>query len=114
LWLHDTNWSHAVKTFLETWLDTSLSAHCGTDRDSQQQYARDLEEAGYRVSFATLHSDAELDFTQLAGGILSALPLSRLPHGDRRQSFIDELRAAVGPQRQFLERVPVTLLIGSR
>jgi trans-aconitate methyltransferase len=114
LWLQDTGWSRAVKTFLEQWLDTSLTARCGTDQASQRRYANDLQHAGYRVTRATHEWVADLDFEHLAGGILSALPLSVLPRAERRQIFIRELRNAVEPEQRFQERVPVTLLIGHR
>ena len=114
LWLQDTGWSRAVKTFLEHWLDTSLTARCGTDQASQRRYTSDLQRAGYQVARATHEWVADLDFEHLAGGILSALPLSALPRAESRQTFIRELRNAVEPEQRFQERVPVTLLIGRR
>lgn len=114
LWLQDTGWSRAVRAFLEQWLGTSLTASCGTDEASQRRYTSDLERAGYQVARATHEWVADLDFEQLAGGILSALPLSALPRAEGRQVFIRELRDAVGSEQRFQERVPVTLLIGRR
>jgi hypothetical protein len=31
LWLQETGWSRALREFLEGWLDTALTATCGTD-----------------------------------------------------------------------------------
>jgi hypothetical protein len=103
-----------VKSFLERWLDTSLTARCGTDEDSQRRYAKDLEQAEYHVTRAHHEWVADLDFEHLAGGVLSALPVSALPHEASRQRFMRELRSAVKPDQCFTERVPVTLLIGRR
>ena len=112
LWLHDTIWSKDLKRFLERWLDTSLTARCGTDSETQQRYAHDLARAGYEVTRADHGSVVELDFEHLAGGVLSALPASLLPRDHSRQTFMTELRNAVGSQNKFQERVPVTALIG--
>lgn len=114
LWLQDTDWSKAIKMLLEHWLGTSLTAHCGTDPDSQRRYATDLQHAGYTVTSTTNHRVAKLDFEQLAGGVLSALPLSQLPQDQDRHTFERQLRDAVGPQERFQEQVPVTVLIGRR
>lgn len=114
LWLHETDWSKAVRAFLERWLDTSLSSRCGTDPDSQRRYAEDLQHAGYTVTHAAHDELADLDFERLAGGVLSALPASALPRDNRRQTFMRELRDAVGPEERFQERVPIKVLIGRR
>ena len=98
LWLHETDWSKAVRAFLERWLDTSLSSRCGTDPDSQRRYAEDLQHAGYTVTHAAHDELADLDFEHLAGGVLSALPASAFPRDNRHQSFMRELRDAVGPE----------------
>ena len=112
LWLQDSDWSRALRAFLERWLDCELTAQCGTDEHSQQRYREDLADAGYEVHSAARDWVAELDFDRLLGGILSAMGEDRLPAGERRAEFGAGVREAVGAVERFLEPVHVALLTG--
>ena len=112
LWLHDTDWSRALRAYLEHWLDTKLTSACGTDEQSQRRYAGDLASAGFDVLTTAVDYTAELDLAELVGSIYSALPVSRLPAPDQRPAFAEEVRRAVAPQERFTEPVHVAILAG--
>jgi len=112
LWLHDTDWSRALRAYLEHWLDTRLTFACGTDEQSQRHYAGDLASAGYDVLSTAFDYTAELDLDQLVGGIFSALPVTRLPRPDQRPAFAEQIRIAVAPHEHFAEHVRVAILAG--
>jgi SAM-dependent methyltransferase len=112
LWLQDSDWSRALRGFLENWLDATVTFACGTDEQSQQRYRRDLAAAGYEVLSAAFDYVAELDLDQLVGGVLSALPVTRLPAADQRQAFAEQIRLAVAPHQHFSEPVHVAILAG--
>lgn len=42
LWMQDSVWSQALRRFLEQWLDTTITATCGTDAASQRRYRDSL------------------------------------------------------------------------
>jgi SAM-dependent methyltransferase len=112
LWLHDTDWSRALRACLEHWLDTKLTFACGTDEQSQRRYADDLAAAGYDVLSTAFDYTAELDLDQLVGGIFSALPVTRLPPPDQRPAFAEQIRSAVAPHEHFTEHVHIAVLAG--
>jgi ubiquinone/menaquinone biosynthesis C-methylase UbiE len=112
LWLQDTDWSRALRGFLERWLDTTMTSACGTDEDSQQRYRDDLAAAGFEVLSAAVDYVADLDLDQLVGGIYSALGVSRLPAAHQRPAFAAQVRAAVAPHDHFSEHVHVAILAG--
>jgi ubiquinone/menaquinone biosynthesis C-methylase UbiE len=112
LWLQDTDWSCALRDYLEHWLDTKLTSACGTDEQSQRRYRQDLASAGFDVLETAIDYVAELDLDQLVGGIYSALPVSRLPMPDERPVFAEEIRRAVAPSSHFSEHVHVAILAG--
>lgn len=112
LWLQDTDWSRALRGWLEGWLDRDLGYACGTDTDSQLRYRAALSTAGFDVRETHLRYAAELDLEQLVGGIYSALPVDQLPPPDQRPRFAEQIRRALHPDQRFVEHVDVTLLIG--
>lgn len=112
LWLQQSAWSRGLREFLERWLDTRLTAACGTDAESQQRYAEALAAAGYEVSRAAVDYVAELSLDQVVGGVCSALPLDRLPPPEQRPAFADQVRAAIGTHDHFSEQVHVAILTG--
>jgi len=113
LWLQETDWSRALRDFLERWLGTTLTYACGTDEDSQRRYREDLASAGFDVFATAVDYVATLDLDQLVGGVYSAMG-SRIPAASQRLAFAEEIRAAVGPQERFSERVRVVILAGTR
>lgn len=112
LWLHDTDWSRALRDFLERWLDTRLTSDCGTSERSQRRYRDDLASAGFDVLATAIDYTAELDLGQLVGGICSALPVTRLPAAEQRPAFAEQIRRALAPGERFSEHVHVAILAG--
>ncbi|WP_236594418.1 class I SAM-dependent methyltransferase [Saccharothrix sp. 6-C] len=112
LWLQDEDWSRALRGCLEQWLGTPAGNACGTDEESQARYRDSLVAAGFRVDVRGVDYTAELDLESIVGGVLSALPVDRLPAD--RQAFTDLVRAALEPHAPFTEHVHVTVLTGRR
>lgn len=112
LWLHDSDWSRALRNYLEHWLDTKLTSACGTDERSQRRYQDDLALAGFDVLATAIDYVAELDLDQLVGGIYSALPVAWLPAPDQRPVFAEQIRKALAPYEHFREPVHVAILAG--
>jgi SAM-dependent methyltransferase len=112
LWLQDSDWSRALRSFLEPWWGTRLTSACGTDERSQQVYRDALSRAGYDVLTASVDYGLELSLDEVVGGVLSALPVDRLPAPEARPAFLDQIRAALGPQEHFSEQVHVAILAG--
>ncbi len=112
LWQQDTDWSRALRGFMERWLDTKLTYPCGTDEDSQRRYREDLTAAGFEVLSTAVNYVADLDLDQLAGGVYSAMGGDRLPTPDQRPAFAEQLRAALAPHDHFTEHVHVAILAG--
>jgi SAM-dependent methyltransferase len=113
LWLQETDWSRALRDFLEHWLGTMLTDACGTDEQSQRRYREDLAAAGFDVVTTAVDYVASLDMDQLVGGVYSAMG-SRIPGASQRPAFAEQVREAVAPQDRFSERVHVTILVGTR
>jgi trans-aconitate methyltransferase len=114
MWLQDSPWSRALRSFLEQWLGTSPTNTCGTDDASQQRYRDTMAEAGLDVTETRYGYTDELDLDRLVGGVYSALPAQRLPPSDQRAAFADQIRRAVTPHAPFTEPVPVRMLLGRR
>jgi trans-aconitate methyltransferase len=114
MWLHDSPWSRALRSFLEHWLGTTLTRTCGTDDASQQRYRDTMTGAGLDVTETRYDYTDELDFEHLLGGLYSALPAQRLPPPDQRAAFAAQVRHAVAPHAPFTEHVPVKTLLGRR
>ncbi|HUJ06313.1 MAG TPA: class I SAM-dependent methyltransferase [Streptosporangiaceae bacterium] len=112
LWLQDSSWSQGLRSFLERWLATRLTFHCGTDGASQERYAQALARAGFEVTSAGVDYEAELSLDQVVGGVYSAIPVDRLPPPGQRGVFAQQVRAAIGPQDRFTEPVHVAILTG--
>jgi SAM-dependent methyltransferase len=112
LWLQDTDWSRALRDYLEHWLDTKLTFACGTDEQSQRRYQEDLASAGFEVFATAVDYVAGLDLDQLVGSVYSALPVTRLPAPDQRPAFAEQIRKAVAPHEHFSEHIHVVVLAG--
>jgi ubiquinone/menaquinone biosynthesis C-methylase UbiE len=112
LWLQDTDWSRALRDYLEHWLGTKATFACGTDEQSQRRYQEDLALAGFEVLTAAVDYVADLDLDQLIGGIYSALAVTQLPAPDQRPAFAEQIRLAVAPHEHFSEDVHVAILAG--
>ncbi len=114
MWLHDSHWSQALRSFLEQWLSTTLTNTCGTDDASQQRYRDTMTEAGLDVTETSHDYTDELDLDHLVGGVYSAIPAQRLPPPGQRTAFAGQIRRAVAPHAPFTEHVPVKMLLGRR
>jgi ubiquinone/menaquinone biosynthesis C-methylase UbiE len=112
LWLQDSDWSRALRDWLERWLGEKLTFACGTDEPSQRRYHQAMTQAGFDVRSTSVDYEVELTFDQIVGGILSALPVNRLPASDARPGFAQEVSGALGPHRCFSEQVRVAILAG--
>ncbi len=112
LWQQDTEASRALRTALEEWFQTTLTASCGTDRDTQSQYAEALDAAGYRVHEVVDECTEELELEQVLGGLYSALSPEDLP-GDRRDAFAAHIARALPTDTPFTEAVRVVALLGA-
>ena len=112
LWLQDSDWSHALRDWLERWLGEKLTFACGTDEASQQRYQEAMTGAGFDVLSASVDYEVDLTLDQIVGGILSALPVSRLPAPDARPEFAQQISVALGPHRSFSDHVRVAILAG--
>lgn len=112
LWLQDTAWSRALRSFLDQWLGTTTTATCGTDAASQRRYRDSLTAAGYEVTGASVHYSGDLTLEQVVGGIYSALSPGQLPALDERPRFAEQIRRALQPHEPITEHVHVAMLLG--
>jgi ubiquinone/menaquinone biosynthesis C-methylase UbiE len=112
LWLQDTDWSRALRGCLEQWLGQPAGNACGTDEESQARYRASLAGAGFRVDVHGVDYVGTLDVESIVGGVLSALPVDRLPV--RRADFTERIRRALEPHAPFTEHVHVTVLTGRK
>lgn len=113
LWQQDTDWSRALREFMERWLDTKLTNPCGTDEESQRRYQADLGAAGFEVLSTAVDYVADLDLDQIVGHVYSALGVTRLPAPDQRAAFAGQVRAALAPHEPFTEHMHVAILAGT-
>ncbi|ONI89405.1 SAM-dependent methyltransferase [Saccharothrix sp. ALI-22-I] len=114
LWLQDSDWSRALRESMEQWLGTRLANACGTDEESRRRYGESLVAAGFQVDLHRVDYVDTPDLESIVGGVLSALPVDRLPPLAERPDFTDRLRRALEPHAPFTEHVPVTVLTGRR
>jgi SAM-dependent methyltransferase len=112
LWLQETDWSRALRGCLEQWLGDKLTSACGTDEQSQRRYHEALSDAGCDVLSTSIEYVLELSLDEVVGGVLSALPVDRLPAPDARRAFFDQVHEALGPHERFSEQVRVAILAG--
>lgn len=112
LWLQETAWSRALRSFLEQWLGRTTTATCGTDAASQQGYRDSLTAAGYEVTGAGVEYSGDLTLEQVVGGIYSALSPGQLPAPDERPRFAEQIRRALQPHEPITEHVRVAMLLG--
>ncbi|MGH3672714.1 MAG: class I SAM-dependent methyltransferase [Pseudonocardiaceae bacterium] len=111
LWLQDTAWSHALRTFLERWLGTRLTSYCGTDDETRSQYRDELIALGYGVEEIRMGYTDVLSLDQIVGGVFSAMS-DRLPAAPDRTRFASELKNALADTDPYTENVEVRSLIG--
>jgi len=110
LWLQDTGWSHALRTFLEGWLRTELTNHCGTDDATRSEYQRELVALGYHTEELRLDYTDILTLDQIVGGVFSAMS-QRLPAPNDRSRFSSDLGRALMNAAPYTEYVSVRTLV---
>ncbi|MEO3750690.1 methyltransferase domain-containing protein [Streptomyces sp. B6B3] len=109
-WLHGTDWSRALRSFLEDHLGQRLTATCGTGPADRERYAGALEAAGFEgVREIAVDYRDELTFDDLVGGVYSAMPVDALPTAADRPAFATRLREAL-PPAPYVEDVRVSIL----
>lgn len=112
-WLQDSEWSRALRGFLEKHFGTRLKDSCGTARHDRERYAQALEAAGFvDVRHTEVSHAAELTLDELVGGIYSAVPERQLPARADRPAFAEQVRQALPPAETFTEHVRVSMLTG--
>jgi trans-aconitate methyltransferase len=109
LWLHDTDWSQALRACVEHWLGHTTTLTCGSTDEEQQRYAAALRAAGYDVGERVVKYTDELTTDQIIGSLYSAMPL---PSTDQRPVFEAHIRRALAPYEPIAEHVRVSLLTG--
>ena len=111
LWQQASEWSRALRRALEEWFDTTMTALCGTDRETQLRYAEALAATGYEVREVTHVYQDELNLEQVLGGVYSALSPDDLP-ASSREAFAEHVARSMPATTSFTENVPVTALVG--
>lgn len=114
LWLQDSDWSRALRRHLELWLDSEVTATCGTDEDSRTRYAESLAAAGFTVGLSQFHYTDVLDLDRIIGGVYSSLPVNLLPPLEQRSYFAKQVGRALEGHAPYNETIDVTLLTGTR
>lgn len=112
LWSQDSDWSRALRECLERWSGTRAGNACGTDDESRERYRAGLAAAGFRTDLHRVDYSDAVDLEAVVGGVLSALPVDRLPRPEQRPDFTDRIRRALEPHAPFTEHVRVTVLTG--
>lgn len=110
LWLQDTAWSAALRGFMQRWLGTRPTNHCGTDEATRSIYRRELTAVGYSVEEIRVDYIDTLTLDQIVGGVFSALS-DRIPEPGDRARFRNELEQALTGTGPYLEQVSVRSLI---
>ncbi|MGH9104288.1 MAG: class I SAM-dependent methyltransferase [Acidimicrobiales bacterium] len=111
IWQQDTEWSHCLRTALDTWFHKTSTATCGTDRATQARYAGALTAGGYQVYEVVEQYEADLTIDEVLGGLYSALSPDDVPQ-DRRDAFAEHITSALPELTSYIETVRVDALIG--
>lgn len=113
-WLQDSDWSRALRGFLEEYFGTKLKDSCGTARKDRERYALALEAAGFTdVRHSSVSYTEEVTWEELVGGIYSAVPEQQLPAPADRPAFAQRIRRALPHRDSFTEHVEVSVLTGN-
>lgn len=110
--MQDSDWSRALRGWLEGWLGVRPTRTCGTDEASRDRYGESLANAGFQVAETSVDYTDDLDVERIVGGVFSSLSADQLPPQEERSAVAERIRTAVEPHGPFLERVRVTILIG--
>lgn len=113
LWLHDTDWSRAVKRSMEDWLGTSIDNHCGTDEEARSGYADLMRAAGLDVSESVVEYSEPLSLEFLIGNVFSAMG-EGLPGTAERLVLAEKIRRQLGSELDVTEHLRVAALIGRK
>ena len=115
MWLGDTGWSRALRTYLSGWLGVPLVSACGTDAAARAAYRDELASAGFTAATEVHATYAETHpLERIAGNVYSALSPAQLPTGAARAGFEAGLRAALAGLGPYTEDVRVSMLVAAR
>jgi SAM-dependent methyltransferase len=114
LWSQDSDWSRALRRWLEQWLGRSVTATCGTDEATRQRYRAGLADAGFHTRVDGVEYADTLDPERIVGGVLSALRVDQLPAPEQRPLVAEQIEQVLRPHAPFHEHVRVTILTGRR
>lgn len=67
LWLQDSDWSRALRDWLERWLGETLTFACGTDGPSQHRCHKAMTRSGFDVRRMSVDYEVELTLDQVVG-----------------------------------------------
>ena len=116
LWLGDSDWARALRTFVESWTGQEATATCGSDDEALRHRSAELAAAGFGAITVLRHRYvAVMDADHVIGHLYSAMPEELVP-AERRPAFEAGVRRALAPcrDRSLVEDVPVTVLLGRR
>lgn len=109
LWFQDTDWSRALRTFMERELGQPLTNRCGLDDDARSMYHKELQQLGFTVQEHRVDYTAALTVEQMVGGVFSAMS-ERIPPPEDRDRFAADLQRELPAGDPYLERVPVRVM----
>jgi SAM-dependent methyltransferase len=113
LWLHDNDWSRALRDCLREWTGRDCGWACGTDEPARRGYRAALAAAGYRTGEASVTYTATMGLDELAGAVFSAMSAEQLPDPAGRQVFAERVRDALAPHTRFTEEITVVVQTGT-
>lgn len=113
LWHQDSDWSTALREYLQSWSGRPLTARCGTDAAARAGYRAALRAAGFDQLPEAVHEyTATLDLEHLVGSLYSAMSPDQLPTDPAR--FTEQLSRALAPHTRFTEHIRVATLLARR
>jgi hypothetical protein len=112
LWQQDTEASRALRTAMEEWFQTKLTATCGPTGTLSPSTQRRTMLPGYQVDEVVDECTEEVELEQVLGGLYSALSPEDL-RGDRRDAFAAHIARALPTDTPFTEAVRVVALLGA-
>ncbi|NNC12292.1 class I SAM-dependent methyltransferase [Planctomonas sp. JC2975] len=113
LWLADSDWSRAVRAFLEQWLGHGTARTCGLDEQTLHERESLLTSTGFVDVTVSRHEyTTEVTPDYVVGNLASALSDEQVPAA-RRSEFEAGVRTALAQGAGSLpleERVPIVVL----
>lgn len=112
LWMHDSDWSHALRDCLEAYFGSRPGPTGGGSPQDRARYSRALETAGYReVREITVRRTDELTVDQLVGALFSTFSAESLPPEPQRTELAQRIRWSLPSGKPLIEDVEVTAVL---